>query len=33
LSFFMNIRVVIVFFMLTPAIALHWIVKSKSKNP
>ena len=28
-TFFMNVRIVLVYFMLTPAIALHWMSMSK----
>ena len=29
LHFFMNVRIVLVFFMLAPALALHWMAKNK----
>ena len=28
-TFFMNVRIVLVFFMLAPAIALHWMAKGR----
>ena len=32
LNFFMNVRLVLVFLILSPAIALHWMVKKVRQN-